>query len=49
MMNPRAVGRENPDTLFSIVERLIAKYREWKTRRGPRDRELNEAALDGPL
>jgi len=32
---------EDPSTLFSIVERLIAKYREWKTRLGSRATEMN--------
>ena len=37
----QAAGEEDPNTLFSIVERLLAKYHEWKTRLGSRTTELN--------
>ena len=37
----QATKEEDPDTLLSIVERLLAKYGEWKTRLGSRTTELN--------
>jgi hypothetical protein len=38
----RQASREEDTTrLVSIIERLIAKYREWKTSVGSRTREMN--------
>ena len=37
----QAAKEEDPNKLLSIVERLIAKYLEWKTSVGSRTRALN--------
>ena len=37
----QAAGEEDPDTLLSIVQRLLVKFDEWKSRLGSPTRDLN--------
>jgi hypothetical protein len=37
----QAAGEEDPDTQLSIVQRLLVKFDEWKSRLGSPTRDLN--------